>query len=112
MNNIDLEKIKNQLEAEKTEIEKKVKELKETHPDFGDESNPLEVESDETEEYENQLAQMQGLKERIEDIEVALRKINRGTYAICENCGKQISADVLEIDPESRLCKDCKIALR
>ena len=41
-------------------------------------------------------------------IEKALRKIEGGTYGICERCGNPISEERLEALPYAELCIDCK----
>ncbi|MFA5386485.1 MAG: TraR/DksA family transcriptional regulator [Candidatus Paceibacterota bacterium] len=99
-------KLKRRLSKERKIILKKLKELK-AIPDFGSELDP-DIETDESEEFSNQLAQAQVLKGRLADIEIALSKIGKGTYGICENCKKEISPEILKIVPESRLCKECK----
>ncbi|MEK7062270.1 MAG: TraR/DksA C4-type zinc finger protein [Patescibacteria group bacterium] len=104
---MDINKFKQKLEKEKQDI---LKEL-ETHKgvvDFGSDVDPDE-ETDESEEYSNEMSISQTLKERLSDIESALEKISNGEYGVCENCKKEISAEILEINPESRLCKECKI---
>ncbi len=78
--------------------------------DFGSDIDHFEEESDEAEEAGNQLAIAQGIKGRLDDVEVALQKIRDGKYGICEKCGNEIEAEILDIDPESRLCKHCKLA--
>jgi DnaK suppressor protein len=42
------------------------------------------------------------------DIEECLRKINEGTYGICEECGEEISQKRLNVIPTASLCVDCK----
>lgn len=64
--------------------------------------------SDESEEVGNQLAIAHDLKNRLDEIDIALGKIYAGTYGNCEKCGKPIEKEILDIDPESRLCKHCK----
>ncbi len=51
------------------------------------------------------------LKNQLDDVNAALAKIARGTYGICERCGKDIGADRLEFRPMSILCVDCKSAI-
>ena len=68
-------------------------------------------ETDEVDALSNQLAVVQDLKNRRADVELALKKIDTGTYGICENCKNEIKAKVLEIDPESRFCKECKLVV-
>ena len=48
------------------------------------------------------------LKDRLDEIDIALAKIQSGTYGVCEKCGKPIEYEILSIDPESRFCKECK----
>lgn len=102
-----LSKFKNQLEEEKKELLEEIEKLSKV-PEFGDDVDSGEEEADESEEYGNQLSIAQSYRERLADIDSALDKIRNGEYGICENCGKEISLEVLNAVPESRLCKDCK----
>lgn len=43
-------------------------------------------------------------------IELALRKIDDGTYGVCEECEEPISTKRLEARPEAPLCIQCKEA--
>ncbi|NVB41482.1 TraR/DksA C4-type zinc finger protein [Pseudenhygromyxa sp. WMMC2535] len=43
-------------------------------------------------------------------IEIALRKIDEGTYGVCEECEEPISTKRLEARPEAPLCIQCKEA--
>lgn len=47
------------------------------------------------------------LREALGEVEHALAKVDKGTYGICENCGKPISPARLEAKPAARLCIDC-----
>jgi RNA polymerase-binding protein DksA len=104
---MDINKFKQKLEKEKQEVLEESKKHKGI-TDFGSDVDPDE-ETDESEEYSNVMSIVQTLKERLSNIESALEKINNGGYGICENCKKEISLEVLEIDPESKLCRECKI---
>ncbi len=46
-----------------------------------------------------------GLLEQIDD---AMRRIDAGTYGVCERCGERIEPERLEAIPYARLCMDCK----
>ena len=48
--------------------------------------------------------QRQGLR----GIDEALRKIDEGTYGICEECGEEISEKRLSVLPTAILCVDCQ----
>lgn len=76
--------------------------------DFGNEIDSFDEETDEAEEFSNRLAITQPLRERLNEIGAALGRIREGTYGMCEQCGQEFSEKMLEIVPESRLCRDCK----
>jgi RNA polymerase-binding transcription factor DksA len=52
------------------------------------------------------------LKGGLADVERALRKLDDGTYGLCERCGNPIGEDRLEAIPWTRLCSSCKQATR
>lgn len=76
--------------------------------DFGDDVDAGDEEADETEAFATVLGVKQVEKEHLLDVEHALDKIKKGTYGKCEHCEEPITADVLAVEPESRLCKSCK----
>lgn len=46
-------------------------------------------------------------RERIEEIDEALRRIAEGTFGYCEACGKEISQQRLDAMPYTPYCIDC-----
>ena len=46
-------------------------------------------------------------KEEIEEIDMALDKMNSGSYGRCELCSKTIPFKRLEVVPATRLCRKC-----
>ena len=46
----------------------------------------------------------------LKKIEVALKKMEEGTYGECESCGEQIGVARLMARPVAQLCIDCKTA--
>ncbi|MBM3256894.1 MAG: hypothetical protein FJY98_00990 [Candidatus Liptonbacteria bacterium] len=98
----------------KTELEKQKANLLEqiashsTPEIMGNDVDSGDEETDEAEEQGNRLAIAQGLREDLTEIETALEKIQRGTYGICERCGKTIETEVLATAPESAMCRACK----
>lgn len=108
MNETQLKEYKTKLEKERALIVAEIK--KEERPvDFGSDVDHGEEDSDKSEEVGNQLAVANDLKDRLGEIDIALGKIQTGTYGICEKCRKEIGKDVLDVDPESRLCRSCKL---
>jgi DnaK suppressor protein len=94
------------LEKERKVIEAEIKSLG-VPPEFGSEVDDSE-ETDETEEFGKRLGIQLVLKNKLENINSALRKIEQGKYGFCEQCGKKISWIILKIVPTSRLCRKCK----
>jgi DnaK suppressor protein len=47
-------------------------------------------------------------KKLVLKIRKALRKIDHGTYGICEECGEDIDINRLELRPVAELCIACK----
>lgn len=103
----EFKKIEEELLAEKLKIEKELEKLK-GGLDFGDDTDHYEEETDEVEEMGNYLGVKKTQDARLKQISRALMKIKDGTYGVCEKCGKSIEKRILEIDPESLLCKECK----
>ncbi len=50
-------------------------------------------------------------RNKILEIEEALKKIDQGTYGICERCRKKINENRLKVVPFARLCVPCKSEL-
>lgn len=101
---------KTKLEKQRAELMKALKE-DEKPEDFGSDIDSLEEEASESEAADNRMAAGAGLKERINEIDMALNKILVGKFGLCEKCGNQIEEEVLRVSPESQLCKNCKKAL-
>lgn len=54
------------------------------------------------------LRQLSTHKNNLQKIDEALRKIDEGTYGICEDCGEPISEQRLRILPFAIYCTDCQ----
>lgn len=122
MNKNLLDKLKQKLEKEKTNLEEELKtfankDKKLEHdwdtrfPNFGEESDLFdsEKEADEAEEYSNLLPIEYALETKLKNINLALEKIKKNTYGKCEKCKNEIKENLLKICPETKLCQDCKV---
>lgn len=89
-----LNELKNLRDYLKTEVE---------HDDVDDVASDL-IERDKTHSL------IITLERRLEDIDHAIKQAQDGGYGVCENCGKKIDPERLEIFPETTLCVDCKRA--
>jgi len=121
MNKETIEGLKQKLEKEKIVLEEQLKKFATKDEKMeGDwdtrfpklDSNvsgsaSLEAAANEVEEYSTLLPQEHSMELKIQNINLALEKIKKGTYGICENCKKEIPLDRLNVSPESRLCLDC-----
>ena len=70
-----------------------------------------EEEATETLELEKRLALENRIREELTRVEHALDKITKGTYGMCDHCGKAIDPARLEALPQATLCMDCKALL-
>lgn len=67
--------------------------------DFADEI------ADRLEEFQEREATEVNLEKRLRDVNLALEKIEVGTYGICEVSGEPIEQDRLQANPAARTCK-------
>ena len=70
-----------------------------------------EEEATETLELEKRLGLENRMRQEIAAIDHTLDKIEKGTYGICDNCGKAIAEERLEALPQASLCIECKALL-
>ena len=102
---INLEQIKQRLEAKRAELQENIKGLTEAHPrpvgaieasegpqDFED----IAVDFLETQQEQSLLVNQQAL---LTEVERALERIEQGTYGKCVNCGQPIPEKRLEAIP-------------
>lgn len=105
----ELAQFRKQLEAERADLERELAELG-AEPD-----GSIKVSLDEgfadaaqaTSERAKVLSFVEGLTNRLHDVEAALSRVDRGSYGQCERCGKDIPPERLEAVPTARLCINC-----
>ena len=102
-----LKEMESLLKEEKKRLEKEIKGI--GSADLGRDGHDLEEEADESEQAAINEGVAVSLKDSLKDINFALDKIGAGAYGICEECGNEISVELLKVDPESRLCQSCKL---
>lgn len=59
-------------------------------------------------EQAKELALRQNLERTLRQVEHALRRFEKGTYGLCEECGQEIDLARLEVLPYATLCLKCK----
>jgi DnaK suppressor protein len=116
---INLEVIKQlqkKLESEAEDLNHQIAELKKDDP-FSDPehaSDNAAVDTDVREQvgHETIEAEVKNLGRKLGDVELALKKISKKKYGVCERCGKPIPLARLKILPEARYCVECEEKLR
>ena len=106
----DLESFKDQLVDERTKILHHLENLSESaeeqqqEPAIGDPADIASLEIDQA------SIQKIGKREKflLKKIDLALKKIEDGTYGECDECGEEISVARLKARPVAQLCIDCK----
>jgi DnaK suppressor protein len=59
-------------------------------------------------EREHELAMTQNARDLLAQNELALARIDAGTYGVCESCGQPIGKARLQAFPRATLCVSCK----
>lgn len=105
----ELEAIKQELLLRKQDLDQKLTQLNEKVTDER-EMDPADQAASSTMELLKSSFQNTELDE-YRNIELALDKINEGTYGICVDCGEPISDKRLNLNPNSSRCLVCQEAL-
>jgi len=108
MNREELTKYKKALETLEERLEKELKETPEII-DFGDQVDAEEEEADESVAANEQAGIRDSIRERLENARISLHKMEAGKYGFCEECAEPIEKEILDIVPESILCKKHKL---
>jgi len=114
-----MEKYKKQRELLEREYKRLTEELAQTQSNASSaeerrEGSPFgkrEEEATETLELEKRLALENRIRQELAKTEHALEKIKKGTYGLCDNCGKSIPPERLEALPQANLCMECAALL-
>ena len=104
-----LKKYRESLEDNKKEIEELITKTPLVEDMGSDtEGDSFDQEADEAEAMVNNNAIRTTLQEKLKAIDRALEKIDQGLYGKCEKCDDEIDKEIVEIAPESPVCKSCK----
>src|SRR5581483_448076 len=112
---IDTEYFKKKLEKELKTLEGELKSVGHKNPenpkDWEPGANDVDIEAsdladtaDNIENYELNTAILKPLEIQYNDVKMALDKIKKGTYGICEVGGEPIDKERLEANPAARTC--------
>jgi len=107
---IDIQKMKERLEAKRAELKQRIRDLTEAHPEPVDpieaSEGPQDFEETAVDFLETQQEQAIAVNERalLTEVEAALKRIEDGTYGYCVECGKPIPEKRLEAIPWASRC--------
>lgn len=109
---MNIKQTKEKLEQEKAALEKQLESFANKDPNlkgdwdskFPKFDDDIEGAADEVAEYTTRLPVEFSLETRLRDVNLALEKITKDKYGKCENCGKNIEEERLEIMPAARFC--------
>lgn len=107
----EIDQLKGVLEEEKRRILRHLEDISDTSVADLDTPSGDSVDLASLEINQNSLVKV-GKRElnHLKKIDVALKKIEEGTYGECESCGEQIGVARLLARPVAQLCIDCKTA--
>jgi DnaK suppressor protein len=109
MNKATLKKFRTLLTDKRDEILKKAKQTLEQDMALDTDDLPDEMDLASSEYLQSFTFRLRGREKTFLDkIEKALKKIDEGTFGVCEECGEEISVKRLEARPETTLCIRCK----
>lgn len=111
--NLDIQHFKGLLEKELSTLETELKSVGHINPDNPKDWEPSSGEvdvnasdsadiADNIESYESNTAILKQLENQYNDVKLALEKIGKGTYGICEISGEPIEKERLEANPAAR----------
>ncbi|MGH2736952.1 MAG: TraR/DksA family transcriptional regulator [Actinomycetota bacterium] len=111
-----LDDIREQLKAERANLEKEIAELEQVALEGTQSEVTGEVGLDDdfadagsaTFERERDLSIANNIRDLLDQIRRALVRLDEGSYGTCERCGNPIDAARLKALPHALLCMDCK----
>jgi len=111
--NVDYNLLRSRLESERKRLLDELEQLRAGGRPSEErrEGSPFgkrEEEATETFELEKRLALERRINEQLAKVEHALEKFEKGTYGLCDICGKPIDPARLEALPQASLCMICK----
>lgn len=100
--------LRNRLEEERERLREQIRQqevLGKEHSGYG---NHIADDATDVFEQTRNLALRRNLERLLERVEGAIRRLNAGTYGICEECGEEIPSARLDVLPYATLCIKCQ----
>lgn len=103
--------IRKRLEAERAQLRAEIEALGIENTNQSTDSgvgNHLADDATELFLRERNIALRNNAQDLLAQVEAALRRLDEGTYGICQRCGQEISIERLEALPYATLCITCQ----
>jgi DnaK suppressor protein len=108
----EIKKIKEKLLKDRIEIVKRVEELKRNDPfqdpDHASDNAAVDTDVREQVSHDTIEAQIKSLNTKLKNIDLAVEKMHKNKYGLCEKCNSQIINKRLRLIPEARFCISCE----
>lgn len=110
----NLNHFKGKLIEERNQIEMELRKIAQKDSDgdykakFEDFGREREDNAGEVENYTANLGVTESLEQELDKVNLALKKIENGTYGKCEKCNQEIPQKRLEVYPAAQKCVECK----
>ena len=117
---LEIDKFKERLEQEQRELQVELQRIEDRtagrdrlNSDTAGEDfdEPGGDAAQETLERSQAMALGENLREMLENVESALKKLDEGTYGVCDSCGKDIPKGRLDLMPSATMCITCRSRL-
>jgi DnaK suppressor protein len=102
--------LKGLLEERRSEIQEKLRSLRESLPAEAADVRDVEEQSVDDFVSEVDFALMEMKSETLRQIDAALRRLESGSYGQCVECGAEISEARLKALPFALMCRECQTA--
>lgn len=105
-----MDDLKKRLVSKKEDLEKQLAIYKSEDPLLDTDktiANTFEDDISDAEGHDRIVATRRQLKQSLAEVNEALDKISKGTYGICDSCGKRIDRERLEVFPRAKYCLEC-----
>jgi RNA polymerase-binding protein DksA len=107
-----IEKMKQSLQAQKSEIISNLMVSNEDFKEIVEGMDPKDMADIASDDIDRKMIEALGAQElkRLKGIDSALTRIEQGKYGLCIKCSKRIPQDRLEAIPYALMCIECKTA--
>lgn len=101
--------VRQRLKAERDRLAADISRLRGVHyADVTATNHPAENAADFSEDDATNVALVEMRSRHLARVEKALRRLEAGTYGVCEGCGEEIDPARLEVLPQATRCVGCQ----